>query len=700
MENYKDKILEILNERISSHKGFEGLSEFLAKRTGCDLAKVREILSELIDNGDVYEFGRGRYAGSKLLGLIKGKYVYTNERFGFVLNDDGDIFIPKKDSLKAFDGDTVLCKITGRAYNDKKREGKILQIISRDNDGLVGTFYTQNGLNYVDIDRKNLDVRISPKDTLGAMPQDKVVVDILSYKSGKPVGRVVEVIGNLNEKGADIKWLLRSYKVRDVFPKEVVEYAKKVPQEIVLPEHNTRRDLREEMIVTIDGEDAKDLDDAVTVTKNADGTFKLGVHIADVGEYVKLNNPLDQEAFKRATSIYFLDQVIPMLPKELSNGICSLNPNVDRFALSIEMLIDKDGNVVKSEIFESVIKSKHRLNYNQVLRLLEGDKKEQENLKDIKQMLFDMLELSQILENRRKNCGMINFEIPEGEVVVDEMGKPVRIEKRLPTKSTKIIETFMVVANETIAKTFENLKIPFVYRVHERPDSEKIATFFNFIETLGLKLPSGKKDLEPIALQNILKQVEGKTVEGVVNMMMLRSLKKAKYLDRCLGHFGMALEYYCHFTSPIRRYPDLTIHRIIKEWLHKNNSFIKSGEMSEFVVKASEQSSTQEKLSEDVERAITDYKKCEYMESFIGEIFEGIISGVREKGFYVELDNTCEGMVSVSSLKDDFYTYDEESLSLVSHNNYYKIGEKVEVKLVGVNKKDRKIEFEVIRKIR
>ncbi len=700
MTNYKEEILNILNERVSSHKGFDGLASFLSKKTGCDETQAKAILSELLSEGEIYEFSRGRFAGSRLLGLVKGKFSYTNERFGFVLNDDGDIFIPKKDSMGAFDGDTVLCKVMGRAYKDKKREGKIVQIISRDNDGLVGTFYVQNGLNFVELDKKDIDVRIAPKDTMGARVQDKVVVDILSYKSGKPVGRVVEVIGNLSEKGADIKWLLRTYKVRDVFPKDVIEYAKKVPQEVVLKEGNTRRDLRDEMIVTIDGEDAKDLDDAVIVTKNADGTFKLGVHIADVGEYVRLNNLLDQEAYKRATSIYFLDQVIPMLPKELSNGICSLNPHVDRLALSVEMMIDKDGNVTKSEIFESVINSKHRLNYNQVLRLLDGDKKEQENLKDIKQMLFDMLELSQILENRRKKCGMLNFEIPEGEVIVDEKGKPVKIEKRFATKSTKIIETFMVVANETVAKTFENLKIPFVYRVHEKPDSEKIATFFNFIGTLGLKIPSGKKDLEPIDLQGVLGQVEGENVKGVVNMMMLRSLKKAKYLNKCLGHFGMALDYYCHFTSPIRRYPDLTIHRIIKEWLHKNNSFITSSEMADFVVKASEQSSTQEKLSEDVERAITDYKKCEYMENFIGEAFEGIISGVREKGFYVELDNTCEGLVSVSSLKDDFYTYDEESLSLVSHNNYYKIGEKVEVKLVGVNKKDRKIDFEVVRKIR
>ncbi len=700
MENFKDEILRIMNERVISHKGFDGLSCTLAKLVKCDESLAKSILGDLISSGDVFEYGRGRFAGSRLLGLIKGKYSYTNERFGFVLNADGDIFVSKKNSMNAFDGDIVLCKVTGRAYNGKKREGKIEKIISRDNDGLVGTFYTQNGLNFVNLDRKNMDVRIAPKDTMGARPQDKVVIDILSYKSGRPVGRVIEVIGNLNDKGADIKWLLRSYKVRDIFPKEVIEYAKSVPQEVVFNKESGRRDLRDQMIVTIDGVDAKDLDDAVTVTKNADGTYKLGVHIADVGEYVKLNNLLDQEAYKRATSIYFLDQVIPMLPKELSNGICSLNPHVDRLALSVEMIIDKDGNVTKSEIFESVINSKHRLNYDQVLRLLDGDEKEAENLKDIKQMMFDMLELSQILENRRKKCGMLNFEIPEGEVIVDEMGKPVKIEKRLPTKSTKIIETFMVVANETVAKTFENLKIPFVYRVHEKPDSEKIATFFNFIDTLGLKLPSGKKDIEPIDLQKVLVQVEGKNLEGVVNMMMLRSLKKAKYLDKCLGHFGMALDFYCHFTSPIRRYPDLTIHRIIKEWLHGNSVFVKSGEMADFVQKASEQSSTQEKLSEDVERAITDYKKCEYMENYIGETFEGIISGVREKGFYVELDNTCEGLVSVSSLTDDFYTYDEQSLSLVSHNNFYKIGEKVEVKLVNVNKKERKIDFEVIRKIR
>lgn len=700
MDELKQQIIEFLNSKYISHRGLKKLAEIVAKAFKQNVAIIMPILEELVREGELFQFAHNKFAGSKLLGLIKGKFSLSNQNFGFVLNEGGDIYVARRNNKGAFDGDIVLVKITSGAFRNKKREGKIVQILSRDNDGLVGTFEESGGHYFVSLDRKNCEIRIDKKYTLGAKNGDKVVVDILEYKSSIPVGRVVEVIGNLDEGRNDLKWFLRQYKVKDYFPEDVKAIAQKIPQEIDEELLTNRRDLRKEVIITIDGADAKDLDDAVCVKKNNDGTYTLGVHIADVGEYVKLNSVIDKEAFERGTSIYFVDQVIPMLPRQLSNGICSLNPNVDRLALSVEMKIDKDGKVLSSDIFESVINSKHRLNYDEVLLLLDGDKDTQERLSDIKDMLFDMLELSKILENRRNNFGALNFEIPEGEVEVDKNGKAVGIYKRVATKSTKIIETFMVVANEVVAKTFNNLGIPFVYRVHEKPDSEKMATFFDFTNTLGLKLPSAKKDIEPKDLQQILKQVEDKSVEGVVNMIMLRSLKKAKYYDKCLGHFGMALEYYCHFTSPIRRYPDLTIHRIIKEYLHKNLAFINSKEMSDFVIKSSENSSKQERLAEDVERAITDYKKCEYMEQFVGNTYQGIISGVNQRGFYVELDNTCEGLVPVSSLVDGFYNYDEQSMSIVSHNNYYKIGEKVEVKLEEVNKLDRKIVFSVIKKIR
>jgi len=388
-----------------------------------------------------------------------------------------------------------------------------------------------------------------------------------------------------------------------------------------------------------------------------------------------------------------------MLPKELSNGICSLNPNVDRLALSVFMKIDKTGNVIDSEICESVINSKFRLDYDEVLEVLEGNTKIQQRLSEVKDTLFLMLELSEILEKRRLLCGALNFELPEGKVIVDDNGKPVDVEKRIATKSTKIIETFMVATNEVVAKKFCELKIPFAYRVHEKPDSEKMTSFVNFLSSLGLQFKAEKKDIEPRDLQAILNKVEEMPYKSVVNMVMLRSLKKAKYLETNLGHFGMALTFYCHFTSPIRRYPDLCIHRIIKEYLRNNKSAITSPKMVGFVKKACEKSSDMEKNAEEVERAITDYKKCEYMSQFIGKNFEGIISGLNGRGFFVELDNTCEGFVSVSSLKDDFYDYDENSLTLKSKNQFYRIGEKVEVKLVSCVLSERKINFEIVKKI-
>lgn len=701
MEELKEKVLEVLNSRFVSHRGLNNLASILSRFLKEDADEVRSVILDLIDSGDVVEISKNKFAGIRIVGFVKGKFSYSNPSFGFVLNDNGDIYISRKNFNGAFDGDEVLVKIIGKAHKDKKREGKIIKIIARDNDGLLGTFHDFNNYGLVDLDKKRMQVRINKEDFLGAKEGDKVVIDIKSYKAGCPLGQVVEVIGSLDKKGNDIKYFLRKYKVREDFPLSVMTEAKKIPQTIDKSKFKDRVDLTSEMIFTIDGKDAKDLDDAVSLKKCADGSFILGVHIADVGEYVRLNSIIDKEAYERGTSIYFLDKVIPMLPRELSNGICSLNEKVDRLALSVEMKIDKTGEVLDSKIFESIIRSQHRLNYDEVLEVIEGNADTQARLADIKDMILDMHELSTILENRRNKFGALNFEIPEGEVLLDENGKAKEIEVRKATKSTKLIETFMVVTNETIARTFDKLKIPFVYRVHEKPDSEKIKTFFNFIDTLGLKIPvSPKKQIEPKDLQGVLEEAQDKDSKGVVNMVMLRSLKKAKYLNKCLGHFGMALEFYSHFTSPIRRYPDLTIHRIIKEYLHGNLSFVKSKEMAGFVIKASDKSSVQERTAEEVERAITDYKKCEYMLGFAGSEFDGIISGVTNKGFYVELDNTCEGLVPVSSLTDDFYEYDEEKLMLKGKRNYYRIGEKVRVKMIDAIPLERKINFEVIKKLR
>lgn len=701
MEELKNKILEILDEKFINHKGIDKLSKILSGMLKANYEDVLLCLKSLEKEGEIYEFTKHKYASSKNLGLVKGKVSYSGQGFSFVLHDEGDIYVSRKNSLNSFDGDFVLVKILTNAVGGKKREGKVVKIITRNEDSIVGTFERIKSYGYVKPDKKKFDrdIFIDVSNINGAKDGDKVVVDIINYKSGNPVGKIIEVIGAPDAKGTDIKCLLRQYKVIEHFSQDVLAEAKRMPQEIDKSKYAYRRDLTDMMLFTIDGADAKDLDDAVSLEKNKDGTYLLGVHIADVGEYVKKDGVLDLSAFERGTSIYFLDQVIPMLPKELSNGICSLNPNVDRLALSVFMKIDKTGAVIESEICESVINSKFRLNYDEVLEVLEGNKQTQQRLKEVKDTLLLMLELSEILDKRRMSCGALNFELPEGKVIVDENNKPIKVEKRLATKSTKIIETFMVATNEVVAKKFCELKIPFVYRVHEKPDSDKMASFVNFLSSLGIQFKAEKKDVEPRDLQAILSKVEKLPYSSVVNMVMLRSLKKAKYMDVNMGHFGMALTFYCHFTSPIRRYPDLCIHRIIKEYLRNNRTAITSAKMLGFVKKASEKSSDMEKNAEEVERAITDYKKCEYMSQFIGETFEGIISGLNGRGFFVELDNTCEGFVSVSSLKDDFYDYDENSLTLKSKNSFYRIGEKVQVKLVSCVLSERKINFEIIKKI-
>ena len=701
MENLKEELLEVLNKKFINHKGLSKLADVLSSMLHKDKEEVLQGLIELEKSGDIFEFTKHKYASSASLGLVKGKVSYSGYNYSFVLNEEGDIFVQRKNLLNSMDGDTVLVKILSGEVGNKKREGKVLKILKKSDAVIVGTFSRIKSYGYVKSDRKNFDkdIFIDVANINGAKDGDKVVVELISTKSGNPVGKVVEVIGDPNAVGTDIKCILKQYKVIDKFPDGVMQEARSFAQEVDKSNYPHRRDITDMFMFTIDGADAKDLDDAVSLQRDEKGNYILGVHIADVGEYVRYESKLDESAFERGTSIYFLNSVIPMLPKELSNGICSLNPNVDRLALSVIMKIDASGNVIESEVFESIINSNYRLNYDETLEIIEGNKETQSRLKEVTPVLLDMYELSQLLDKRRRNLGSLDFDLPESKVIVDENNKPIEIQKRSTTKSTKIIETFMVIANEVIAKKFEDAKIPFIYLVHEKPDAEKMSTFFNFISSLGVKFNLDKKDIVPMDLQKILTSVEELPVKGVVNMIMLRSLKKAKYIEKCLGHFGMALTYYCHFTSPIRRYPDLCIHRIIKEYLHNNKTFITSAKMIGFVSKAAAKASEMEKNAEDVERAITDYKKCEYMSQFIGEHFEGIISGVNARGFFVELENTCEGFVSVATLSDDFYDFDERTLTLVGKKNLYRIGESVEVEVADCNLSERKINFNIVKKL-
>jgi len=703
MEDLKKSILDIIETKHINCKG--GLAKLAVALSGMlrtDTDDVILALKTLEDEGDIFEYSKHKYASSKLLGLVKGKVSYSNNNYSFVTNPDGDVFVLNKNLMGSFDGDYVLVKILSKEFSNRKREGKVVKILKRSDDYIVGTFSRIKSYGYVRPDKKKFDrdIFVDVSNINGARDGDKVVVTILGYKSGNPVGKVIEVIGDVNAVGNDIKCILRSYKIVEDFDDEVLRLAKAIPQQIDKESCKNRRDLTDLMLFTIDGEDAKDLDDAVSLEMTSDGCYNLGVHIADVGEYVKKDSKIDESAYERGTSVYFLNSVIPMLPRELSNGICSLNPNVERLALSVMMKIDKKGNILSSDIFESVIRSKYRLNYNEVLKVIEGDPDTQSRLSEIKDTLMLMYELSGILDEKRKTLGSLDFDLPEGKIIVDKNNKPLEVIKTQATKSTKIIETFMVVANEVVAKTFSEKKIPFVYRVHEKPDPDKMANFFDFVSMFGVNVKADKKFVEPKDLQQILSSVENLPAKEVVNMVMLRSLKKAKYFDTCLGHFGLALNYYCHFTSPIRRYPDLTIHRIIKEYLHGNMSYIKSPKMVDFVSKASIKSSECEKNAEDAERAVEDYKKCEYMSGFVGQNFEGIISGLNQRGFFVELDNTCEGFVPVATLKDDFYDYDERKYMLCGKTHFFKIGERVEVKLQSCELQERKINFEFVKKVK
>ena len=702
MDSFKKNILNCLETKYVPHKGLKSLAENIARSLKFDEEETYNALCELEKEGEIYEFNRNKYSPIALLNMKKGKISASGYGYSFLRVENGeDIFIAEKNTLNSFDGDEVLVKVITQPVGDKKGEGKVIKVLNHANAEVVGTFFKQpnNGRVISDNTKFDREILISNANSLDAKPGDKVVVKVFDFEKGKTLwGKVTEVLGGAKDKGTDLKSILRTYKVKEEFPDEVLNAAQEVPQEVSNNAKKNRNDLTELMCFTIDGDDAKDFDDAVSLSTNPNGTYRLGVHIADVGHYVPQDSTIDKEAYARGTSIYYLNHVIPMLPVELSNGICSINPNVERLALTVFMDIDQTGKVQDYEISESVIKSKYRLTYNEVQKMLDGDKDICNKYKEILPTILDMSKLSQILDKERVGRGAINFEIPECKIIVDENGKPVEIGVREYNQSNKIIETFMVVANEVVAQKFVELNLPFVYRVHEKPNVEKVSAFFGFLESLGVNVSVDMQDIKPMDFQKILNEVEKESYAKVVNMLMLRSLKKAKYLPDCLGHFGLASTFYCHFTSPIRRYPDLTIHRIIKKYL-RGDKTVKSPELVDFVEKSSMQSSEREKLSEELERAVEDYKKCEYMQQFIGQQFEGTINSVLNKGVFVELDNTCEGYANVENMPQDYYTLNEKTLCLVGKNGFFRIGDRVVIEVLSCNLSEKKVAFKLIKKI-
>ena len=571
---------------------------------------------------------------------------------------------------------------------------------------IVGTFTKNKSFGFVVPDNKKIskDIFISKKYFSGAKSNDKVVVQITKPEidGNKPEGKIIEILGNINIAGVDMLSIIKEYKLPYEFPKFVIDEARKIEKEISLDEIAGRKDFRNEEIFTIDGEDAKDLDDAVSVTKTKDDTYILSVHIADVSNYVMEGSFLDKEAITRGTSVYMLDRVIPMLPKELSNGICSLNEGKDRLTLSVIMEIDKKGNVISSDITKGVIKVTKRMSYNIVQKLLDLDNRAEID-EDLKQYIpyinhFKLMaELAHILENKRKENGYLDLDIPESKITLDKKGKAIDVGKYEIKFSNIIIEQFMLTANETVAEKFYWLEAPFIYRVHEAPDQEKITDLNRFLYNFGYKIKGNKENVHPKAFSSILEDIKGKDEEKVISNLILRTLKVARYEAENKGHFGIAGKYYCHFTSPIRRYPDLFIHRIISKYL--DNNYMVSDDYKEkheeFAVNYAEKSSEREKIAQKAERDSVDLKKAEYMENKIGEVYDGIVSGVTNFGLFVELENTVEGLIRFENLGNEYFNYDDMHKQLIGENTgiIYKIGDKVKIQVIEANKNLRKVAF-------
>ncbi len=662
---------------------------------------LREVLESLIADGKIIIDVKGKFKVANE-NLKTGTFIGTQRGFGFVRveGEDEDIFIPENAMKGALHNDFVQVQVLD-IKTGKRREGRIVNIVERGTATVVGTFAKSRNFGFVIADNQRFgkDIYIPKSQTKGAVSGHKVVVELTSFggKDKKPEGKIIEILGHINDPGVDIRSIVKAYGLAESFPKEVMDEVEKIPSEVDSSDWAGRMDIRDWQMVTIDGEDAKDLDDAITLRKEGE-LYKLGVHIADVTNYVKEGSPLDKEALNRGTSVYLVDRVIPMLPHALSNGICSLNAGVDRLALSCFMDIDAKGNVVSHKIAETVVNVSRRMSYTSVKKILED--KDPDEIKEYEELvpMFELMqELALILRERRRKRGSIDFDFPESKIILDEKGKPIEVKPYDRNTATKIIEDFMLIANETIAEDYFWQELPFVYRSHENPDPEKILKLGIFINNFGYSIKMGQDEIHPKELQKLIEKIDGTPEEALISRLTLRSMKQAKYTVTGDGHFGLAAKYYCHFTSPIRRYPDLQIHRIIKENLRTGLSEKRIKHYDRILPDVALRSSMMERRADEAEREVDKMKKAEYMEQFMGETFEGVISGMNTWGMYVELPNTVEGMVHVTALKDDYYFYDEERYLMVGErtNNTYKLGEKVKVVVTGVDKLLKTIDFEL-----
>lgn len=706
-ESMEERLRDYFNEHSEKPLAVHELEEALGLGEAVEFKELVKALNALEEAGELVRTRKNRFGLPEKMNLVRGRIQMHAKGFAFLIPDDdsqSDVYIHHSDLASAMNNDKVMVRIEKRNADGNRPEGTVIRILERATHQIVGTFEDNGAFGFVVADDKRIpnDIFIPKSMNAGAVSGHKVIAHITKYPEGRmsAEGEIIHILGHKNDPGIDIISIIHKHGIKVDFPEEVLEQASNTPEEIKPSELENRRDLRDEQIVTIDGADAKDLDDAVSVKPLENGNYKLGVYIADVSYYVEENSPIDKEAFERATSVYLVDRVIPMIPHRLSNGICSLNPQVDRLTLGCEMEINSKGEVVNHDIFQSVIKTNERMTYGDVNQILvEKDETLRDRYKPLVPMFENMEKLAEILRAKRMGRGAIDFDFKEAEVLVDDTGKPEDVVLRERSVGERLIEEFMLAANETVAEHFHWMDVPFIHRIHQDPDESKLQNFFEFIAGLGYVVKGTANEIHPSALQKVIEEVKGKPEELIVSKLMLRSMQQAKYDPQSVGHFGLATDFYTHFTSPIRRYPDLTVHRLIRAYLvNKQMDKDTISHWKEQMPEIARHSSEMERAAVDAERETDDLKKAEFMEDKIGEEYTGVISSITNFGLFVELENTIEGLVHVSYLTDDYYHYDTRSQAMIGERtgNIYRIGEEVDVRVVKVNTDERVVDFELV----
>ncbi|GAE92802.1 3'-to-5' exoribonuclease RNase R [Gracilibacillus boraciitolerans JCM 21714] len=709
MKDLQQQISDYFKENATKPLSVQELEEVLELDGSDQFKELMKSLNKLEETGELIRTRKNRYGLPEKMNLIRGTIqMHAKGGFAFLLPEDEameDVYINHADLASAMNGDKVFVRVDRRDDDGKRSEGIVVRVIERNTTEIIGTYDDNGAFGFVIADDKRIphDIFVPKSEAKGAVEGHKVIVEITKYPEGRKSaeGKVIEILGHKNDPGMDILSIIYKNGIAIDFPQDVLEQAENISEEITEAELKDRRDLRGEMIVTIDGADAKDLDDAVTVKKLDNGNYKLGVYIADVTYYVKEGTPMDREAFERGTSAYLVDRVIPMIPHRLSNGICSLNPQVDRLVLGCDMEITSNGEVVNHEIFQAVINTTERMTYTAINKILADKNPETiERYNNLVPMFQNMEDLAAVLRKNRFGRGAIDFDFKEAQVMVDEEGKAIDVVIRERSVGERLIEEFMLCANETIAEHFHWMDVPFIHRIHEDPDPAKLQSFFEFIARFGYVVKGTSNEIHPQALQQVLEKVEGSDEEMIISKLMLRSMKQAKYDAQGIGHFGLATEFYTHFTSPIRRYPDLIVHRLIRTYLiEKKLDATTRNHWKDLLPEIAKHSSLKERAAVDAEREVDDLKKAEYMQDKIGEEYEGVISSVTNFGLFVELANTVEGLVHVSYLTDDYYHFDERAYAMIGGErtgNVFQVGDAITVKVAQVNLDERAVDFEIL----